>query len=174
MPLARVKSFPGRGAAIAKAWQCLCFMFKEWGYWFIESKCKGEEVVVKEVWVEPILRDLQSHGKNFTFTLCKMGRQPSFEQEKDTSDFNFISIPLTVMLRVLWRETKMEAGAPNRKQLQESSERWWLRESCLQEVTTNYHCALTIFPESYLSVHAIQLLTVHIYISYWRTVWGCS
>lgn len=68
----------------------------------------------------------------------------------------------------------MEAGAPNRKRLQAPSERWWLRAMPALEDTTNYRCALPVFPESYLTVRAIQRLTLHIYISYWRTVWGWS
>ena len=54
--------------------------------------------------MEPILRDLQSHGKNFTFALCKIERQLSFEQGKDTSDFSFDQHPSHCAESILKRD----------------------------------------------------------------------
>lgn len=91
--------------------------------------------------MEPVLRDLQSHGKNFTFALCEMGRQLSFEQGKDTSDFNFDQHPSHCCAESIVKRHKSGSwGTTNRKQLQESSERRWLREPRLHwrlpQVTT--------------------------------------
>lgn len=63
--------------------------------------------------------------KTLLFTLRKVGSQQTegFEQGKDIYHLSFISIRLTVVLRVYLREMKVKAGTPDRKQLQEYSER---------------------------------------------------